>query len=817
MIAKQGNSFDLRRVLVACALLLSPFVLVSCFSTGLPPGFRKTGGHVRPVYGPDVNDRIVFSVLSWYKEEHGSNASAEVRASYEEQLAAANENLFRSWSKELLATCSPLVRLNNASIELVPGYFMQTTEVDNALAKLMKLRELTETPQTFDIPLESCLSSDIWKGASSKFKEQFTLWANTRKRLTLPDIDDFNREAFKAKLDELKLVVENRRKIVAFLDDFSKEKMETPADWKETLEKASALKSSLPEGITFDIIGDATTLAEFNQKAEEIPSEYLSASLKVLASLLDQEKARLLKIERTSDAGTLTLLEKCETDISSLLREVANDVRFAKVLPKSQERIEELVSACMELRSQVWRDLLNAQANQSYYWEASLLFKSFWNELENKASKELELYFRVSTQGEVHRQFASILRDKLVEDYYRILPLAYNDYLQAAETAATVQGKYGVSYAFTTMIREMSTMPKGVALSNELAEMLAKAMELRKKMEETICEKILKRTIFLADMTSSTPGIGLTYSKDLEDELRTMLASFGMAQLVVFPEQTGTAAKWDYLTYDGRVANFDGQDMTERQTTRMLRMFGESKRVPNPSFVKDAGKDAPQSQTATMKYIQEESMRIIHVKEMERQAHLRLFMTIRGPGFNNRIEINEFYKKIFYIEESHPFTDSKVVNVHEYYDAMKVAPVTPEPELRYDRVWTPGEILDWARRDSLKAVALKLFFFIDSYPLFLEEKARKLHASSDISDALDCLAHLHVLCQAIDVDSDISKFIPANEAPVASSYVSSLEQLRKQRKRISSIKQKSLSKMLDETDLLLRRKIATKGSQPQEE
>ena len=789
-------------------LLLCPFVLVSCFSTGLPPGFRKVNGHVRPVHAADVNDRVLFSILSWYKDEYGSSVSPEVRASYEEQLAATNENLFRSWSKELLATCSPLIRLNNASIELVPGYFMQTTEVENGLATLKKLRELMENPQTFDIPLENCLNSDIWRGSSSKFKEQFTLWANTKKRLTLPDIEGFNREEYIARLDELKRVVESRCKVLAFLEEYSKEKMAAPSDWKDALEKASTLKASLPEGLTFDIIGDTTTLAEFNQKAEELPTEYLSASLKTISALLEQEKARLLKIERSSDAGTLNLLEKCEADISSILRDVSQDERFVKVLPKAQERFEELVATCMEFRSQIWRDLLDAQAKQSYYWEASQLFKSFWNELESKSTKEQELYFLVSTRGDVHSQFASILRDTLVKDYYRILPLAFNDYLQAAETAANIQGKYGVSFAFTTMMREMSTMPKGVALSNELAETLAKAMELRKKMEETIREKILRRTIFLADMTSSTPGIGLTYSKDLEDELKAMLASFGMAQLVVFPEQSGTAAKWDYVTYDGRVANFDGQDMTERQTTRMLRMFGESRRVANPSYIKDAGRDAPQSQTATMKYIQEESMRIIHVKEMERQAHLRLFMTIRGPGFNNRIEINEFYKKIFYIEESHPFTDSKVVNVHEYYDAMKVAPVTPEPELRYDRVWTPGEILDWARRDSLKVVALKLFYFIDGYPLFLEEKARKLNSSSDLSDALDCLSHLYVLCQAIDVDSDISKCIPANEAPVASSYVSCLEQLRKQRRRISTIKQHSLAKMLDATDMLLRQRLS---------
>ena len=106
---KTGNSFSLRSALIALALLLCPFVLVSCFTTGLPPGFRKSGGHVHPVYGSDINDRIVFSVLSWYKEEYGSNVSAEVRASYEDQLAAANENLFRSWSKELLTNCSPLV------------------------------------------------------------------------------------------------------------------------------------------------------------------------------------------------------------------------------------------------------------------------------------------------------------------------------------------------------------------------------------------------------------------------------------------------------------------------------------------------------------------------------------------------------------------------------------------------------------------------------------------------------------------------------------------------------------------------------------
>ena len=809
MIFKQGITVRMKKIVLALALLSSPFVLVSCLSTGMPPGFRKINSHARAAYSADVSDRVVFSVLTWYGHEYGPQMSADVRMGYDEQLKATNESLFRAWSKDVLASCSPLVRLSNSSIELVPGCFTQTAEVDNNLSKLKLLRELVDVPLAFDIPVESCLSTDIWKGSKGAFREQFVLWANSKKQITVPDIEGFDREAFNETLDKLKLVVENRKKVLAYLDAFSKAKMESAADWKKALQEATALKNALPEAIAFDIIGDTSTLMEFEQKTETLPYEYLNVSLKGIAQQLDQEKARLAKIELSTDAGTSNLLEKCETEISTLLQEVSNDERFSPSLAKLQKELEELVAICADFRSQVWKDRLDAQVKQGFFWEASLLFKEFWNELEAKANKEFELYFMVSTQGDVHRHFASILRDRLLEKYYDILPLAFNEYMKKAETAANVQGKYGISLAFTTMIREMATMPKGVALSEELTQKLAQAMDLRKKMEDTIREKVLRRTIFLSDMTSATPGIGLTYGKDLENELKAMLASFGMAQLVVFPEQPGTASQWDYFTYDGRVANFDGQDMTERQTTRMLRMFGESRRVANPSYVKDAGRDAPQSQTATMKYIQEESMRIIHVKELERQAHLRLFMTIRGPGFSNRIEINEFYKKIFYIEESHPFADSKVVNLHEYYDAMKVAPVTPEPELRYDRIWTPGEILDWARRDSLKVVALKLFYYIDGYPLFLEDKVRKLKSNADdISEALDCMAHLYILCQTIDVDSDISKFITANEAPVAASYVKSLEQLRRQRKRISSIKQQSLPNMLEMTDMLLRQWLA---------
>ncbi len=809
MIFKQEITVRMKKVVLVLALLSSAFVLVSCLSTGMPPGFRKINGHSRAAYSADVSDRVVFSVLTWYGYEYGPQMSSDVRMGYDEQLKATNESLFRAWSKDALAACSPLVRLSNSSIELVPGCFTQTAEVDNNLSKLKLLRELVEVPLAFDIPVENCLSADIWKGSKGAFREQFVLWANSKKRITVPDIEGFDRDAFKATLDKLKLVVENRKKVLAYLDGFSKAKMESAADWKKALQEATALKNALPEAIAFDIIGDTSTLMEFEQKTEILPYEYLNVSLKGIAQQLDQEKARLAKIGLSTDAGTSNLLEKCESDISTLLQEVSNDERFSSALAKLQNELEELVATCADFRSQVWKDRLEAQAKQGFFWEASLLFKEFWNELEAKAGKGFELYFMVSTQGEVHRHFASILREGLLEKYYEILPLAFNEYMKQAETAANVQGKYGISLAFTTMLREMATMPKGVALSEELTQKLAQAMDLRKKMEDTIREKVLRRTIFLSDMTSATPGIGLTYGKDLENELKAMLASFGMAQLVVFPEQPGTASQWDYFTYDGRVANFDGQDMTERQTTRMLRMFGESRRVANPSYVKDAGRDAPQSQTATMKYIQEESMRIIHVKELERQAHLRLFMTIRGPGFSNRIEINEFYKKIFYIEESHPFADSKVVNLHEYYDAMKVAPVTPEPELRYDRIWTPGEILDWARRDSLKVVALKLFYYIDGYPLFLEDKMRKLKSNADdISDALDCMAHLYILCQTIDVDSDISKFITANEAPVAASYVKSLEQLRRQRKRISAIKQQSLPNMLEMTDMMLRQRLA---------
>ena len=770
----------------------------------LPPGFRKVNGQARANYSAETGDKVIYSVLKWYGQEYGDQMSAEVKEAYQEQLKATGERLFRAWLKEVLANCSPLVRLNNSSIELVPGYFMQTADVEAGLSKLALLREQLESPLVFDIPLEGCLHADFWKGTNGAYKEQFSLWAHATKRIEVPDMDGFDRNGFLARLAELRVVVEKRRKVLAFLEAFTQDNLLSDADWKRMLQEATLLKKSLPDGLTFEPIGDFTTLAEFEKKTASIPEQYLSIALKGIGTRLEQEETRLTKIGLSSDAGTQKLVEKCESEISALLQDLSGDERFEAALPKSQSKFEELVVSCAKLRGQVWHDLMEAQVKQGFFWESSLLFKGFWDELVAKADHEMRLYFTISTIGEVHKSFAEILRERLLEHYFSILPQAHAEYGKRAENAANVQGKYGVCLALTTMLREMFQLPKGISLPDGLAALQASSMEQEQKAESIIREKSLRRSIFLSDMTSATPGIGLTYTRDLENELKAVLASFGMGQLVIFPDKSSAAANWDYFTSNGRVANFDGQDMTERQTTRMLRMFGEARRVENPSYVKDAGRDAPQSQTAIMKYMQEESLRIIHVKEMERQAHLRLFMTMRGPGFSQRIEINEFYKKIFYIEESHPFSDSKVVNLHEYYDAMKVPPVTPEPELRYDRVWTPGEILDWARRDSLKVVALKLFYYIDSYPLFLQDKATRLRANGEVSNALDCLGHLHLLCQSLDVDSDISKFITANEAPVATSYVKTLEQLRSQRRKLSAIKQKSLSVMLEVADAFLR-------------
>ena len=179
-------------------------------------------------------------------------------------------------------------------------------------------------------------------------------------------------------------------------------------------------------------------------------------------------------------------------------------------------------------------------------------------------------------------------------------------------------------------------------------------------------------------------------------------------------------------------------------------------------------------------------------------------MNFRGPGFSTLVEVNEFYKKKFSVEESHPFLDVKVVETRKFFDAMRIAKQDPEPTLRYDRIWTAGEMLDWARRDSLRVCGLQLLLLISDYPLYLAEKAASAMRAADYGSAVENLGQCSVLCLNTPVDDDLDTLLRTATPPVAQAYEPTLERLRTQRQALSELKGNVEQRMLEAANLHLR-------------
>ena len=790
---RELGKYCLRVSMVACAMLLA-----SCLNFGMPPGMTKSGGQYKADFPVESTLEVKYSVLSWYADLHVNDTSATATA-VRSELAATGEQIFRQWSDTMLQRGAPLVRIRNTCPELIPTVFSQTMGIEQGLQKIAELQELSQNDIEFEIPVEMASSPAIWRHSSKHEMRAFQSMARESKRVKVADPPEFDRKAFNALLARLKTLLEAKSKILVLCDAYEKTSEiaydERLGSLKKLMDSFTEVKNGLPEDVSFEIIGDNSTLPRFYSIMAKLPERCIEYTMAFADSTLSAERERLRRLGVKSTPETQGALAAVESNMSLALREALNDERFAATLKSAQERIDSQVHECANMRIQLWKDRLNTLDGKREYWKACSEFNGFMAELRDGEKGKFEVYSTRSLPGESDKSLADFIRDSLSEAYIVILGHAYSDYLWRAEDALNVNEKYGICFAIASLLEQMSTMPAGCALSEDMGKKLESALRLKENARARIVDKVLRRTISIANMTSDVPGIGLTYSRDLENELKATLKAFGMENQVVFPENASNDFKWNYVVFDGRVANFDGNELTERQATMTRKIFGEGRRVENPAFDSEAQEGAPKEKRSRLKYLQDESVRVIHVKEVERLAHLRIFMNFRGLGVTRRIEVNEFYSKVFSIEESHPFDDVKKIATHEYYDAMSVQPVSSEPTLRYDRIWTAGEMLDWARKDSLKLASVKLFYYIHSYPLYLNDTAKGFEASGKREEAAETMAYCLVQCQQQDFGNDANARLSSAEPPAAKEYESTIARLNRQIQDVAALKSKAAERL----------------------
>ncbi len=781
------SAMECRRViLISAVLIFCACFLCSCFTLGsCPPGYVKYKGEFKSEYQEEgISDEALYSVLLWYSSENQDTKAGKAAASFCKNIG---DKIFAAEARQVQERFAPLVRLDNGVPVLEPEMFSQNLGSKQGQAMLREIVSCYGKKAVIKIPVDECMRPGIWKRQGRRQRDRFREWAEKTIELPFPEKNGFSGKFFAQQAGEMLELVGHKIEIEKAIGEYRADVPDTPEKIITSLEKVSGIRKGLKNGFSLEKLGDNVLVPEFIGLCEKLPLDYIQYYLNRGHKDLTEEKSRLLAEGISSDNHTVEVVASMEKYLCKMLDATGRDSRFEAAVEKTAARFRELAGDLSAMRRTVWVNKIDELVRSGAYWDAFVQYQAFQKSLASYGSNDFKMY------GDDMRR---MLQDSLEKSFHAFIPEAVKVYYEAARHALEIDNRPSLAYSICVMLVRMVGEYRTDSLPQHVADGMKNVRDMLVRCRVSIEKGPLVRTVSIGEIKSGTPGIGITYRQDLENELNKFLKAFGLDKTVVFSEHGAVQRQWEYVAYSGIVGNFDGSESIERKTQRTVSRLSESRRLNNPDFSREAGADAPKKLNSRMMYQQDELRQIIHAREIERQAHVRVFLTFRGPGFSHVIEVNEFYTKSFFIEESHPFNDVRVAATRTYYDAMEVPKSDAEPELRYDRVWTPGQMLDWARKDSIGAMAAMLLYDINGYPIYLAEKVDKLNGGGNAEKA-EIWAQCSLLCAMINTDKDVADMLKSDVPPIAKAYSDCLVRLRAQMQRIAEIKESAEDRMLD--------------------
>ncbi|MBO4512289.1 MAG: hypothetical protein J5746_05955, partial [Victivallales bacterium] len=704
-----------------------------------------------------------YALLNWQAEKSEAGADGELT----EALNRLSKELYEQQCQLAVQRFAPLLRLDDGVPTLQSSVIRLIDDYAKAQQILKEVIAYYSVPAKVDIPIETCLQSPIWRKYGKKQQEAFRLWALNKKVLPLDEPKGFNRDLIIKLAKYLIKNIDVARDIQTVLDEYKWDSLEDLDTMYEALARAEVVELPLHQGFSVDEVGYGKLQQKIFEFKAYLPGKYVLCLLDKAEKMLADEQARLLKNGIKHDDKSEKALTELELLLNRALSDVRDDVRFKEALRNNRVRMDALLEKMGQLRCEMWTGAIKALGREQRYWEAYLYYCGCMAQLNAEKDNRFGVYSQVMRMLPVGFGVELAFRS--------FLPDAVKKYSEASRQALEIANKPAIAYAICSMAREMCR----AARTDEEIKLQRDVETQFQLARERVLSTVLRRTISLGEMFSAMPGIGVTYRQDLENELRRLLDAFGLGMIVVFQEQ----ANADYTSTGGNVANLEANESSERQSTRTVERLLVARRVENPDYVKDAEGTADMLHSSRIMFLQDRIMQVIRIRQIEPQAHVRVFFTFKGPGFSKMLELNEFYSKSFFVEESHPINDVKLLDTQKYYAEKDVPKASEEPQLKNDRVWTQGQMLDWARKGSLEVVALMLLVHINEYPLYLQNMLEKDRDRLDAASKLDLLAQFSLLCD-LQKEGDDLKLLDFTGPVTAKNYNEYLGLLHKQRSAI---------------------------------
>lgn len=647
-----------RNILLAALLAL---LAASCRTVTPPPGFVSVGEGTagRIEFPADVSLECQYSLLSWYCDQYGDEARRQVGGAFGVVVNAKNDRarLIRGIASQSLVARYPGFAYvpPPGGIDFLYDSLSARGDFEEMDAMLDVCQDTLELQRTVAIPVGECVDF-LSKTSGVQEVTTFRQWASLHQSLEL-DGGDGGMSAHLSKCREA-LALKHR-----MLDSISAARRELESPHPHSLKVMEALDGVSDAGDSealFSAIGDFTTVKDFASFRAEAPGLCVETVLSRRSSESLDSFEGLLS-ESLSDWECDARLRKSSDERELDLREAGRDALA--------RRVESLRAASKDAAGR--GDYVN--------WMESALGRA--EELSGDAAKAgaWGCYVRLGLAGELSEEIRALVEG--------MKPDAIAFYLLVQRDALEFYNRPAVVLALDRILQDLQ--------DGKCAESSERAALARKKLSSA--EPLF--TLKVEELRNIEPAMGASWTADLVFSLRGLVDAWNATSLLTLA-QDGDGAEASCVLKEGTLVEYKCGPVESQYEVLVHRWYG----------------DARMEESGSMMLVQQEWLQRIGVKTSSRVSHVRVRGILERNGREKALSVNEFYSKSFTQE-----TETSVEKGREYrcQDERDLKPVGAPKPLRNERSWSEAEMMDLARRESLRELAAKVF--VGLFELYLED------------------------------------------------------------------------------------------------
>ena len=662
--------FRLLSILVATALLLC----WGCHSVPAPPGFVSggTGTAGRIELPTTLSKAAQYALLCCYIDQEGENAARWAAAS----LAVA-QNARQRLQEELLAEQARPLREKYSEALTVgqdgtltwrAGALANRTDWETMAAMFAEVETFLQQQRALKVPVEE-IRNYLTERKDDARLQSFEAWLKQgHDTVEVKNSDD---ATLNFDLRRLQDAIREKQKLLAV-----EEQATAQMKAGEGLQALELLDDTL-KGVDSDnspeVLGDYSTRPRLEAMRRQAPNLVVAKELQSLSEMPLEE------------------WQSGEGRLSKDLLAWRRDGRFNEAFEQNAEVIQNQAGIFLKQHIQANADYVNKLLSisdlENYRQVAKFFSKQEERLFDPRMVEGMYCYCDALTED---------LRKKLVEAnldlYERFLSETGKYLLTMQQRADEIERRFGLVVSADLLLQKLPDLdflgtnvisPEQLELSHRRA---AHAKEMLQKQR-------FQKSVEIQRFSSESPSVGLAWQRDIERRLDDFLKTSSLGQfLQIRTEQPmEITPQAEIALADGVLVAYECNSEPERLENRAFRCVSE----PHREILEGQH----------IQYVQEIYDQEIVTRTVVRTAHVRLSLVIRLAGMEERrVEINEFLRREFVVEESHPL---QAVGKHVVDDVARTLPVAMAPELRVDRVWSEGEMLDEARRRVLDQVLLQ--------------------------------------------------------------------------------------------------------------